>query len=91
MEYGYASSGGLDLTQILIIAGVVVLAMLTIGIILAKLYMRAPKDVAFVRTGMSGQKVIKDGGALKIPWCTTSPGSTCAPCASRCSAGTRAP
>jgi uncharacterized membrane protein YqiK len=28
---------------------------------------RAPKDVSFVRTGMGGQRVIKDGGALKIP------------------------
>ena len=51
----------------LILVGVVVVVLLVIGIILAKLYVRAPKDVAFVRTGSGGPKVIKDGGALKIP------------------------
>ncbi|MGI9383810.1 MAG: flotillin family protein, partial [Methyloligellaceae bacterium] len=49
------------------LAGFSVLVLLTIGIIFAKLYMRAPKDVAFVRTGLGGQRVILDGGALKIP------------------------
>ncbi|MEM7223116.1 MAG: flotillin domain-containing protein [Pseudomonadota bacterium] len=51
----------------LIIGGVVVVVLLAVGIMLAKLYVRAPKDVAFVRTGSGGPRVIKDGGALKIP------------------------
>jgi len=65
VEYG-AKTGGFSLDY-LILAGFVVVVLLTIGIIFAKLYVRAPKDVAFVRTGLGGQKVIKDGGALKLP------------------------
>ena len=51
----------------LILAGIVLLFIIVIGTILARLYVRAPKDVAFVRTGLSGQRVIMDGGALKLP------------------------
>ncbi|NIO04740.1 MAG: flotillin family protein [Proteobacteria bacterium] len=31
------------------------------------LYHRASKEIAFVRTGFGGQKVVKDGGALVLP------------------------
>ena len=48
-----------------IVIGLVVLVAL--GLLLAKLYQRASKEVAFVRTGAGGSKVIKDGGALVIP------------------------
>ena len=65
MDYGSVNEG-FNWIPVLIGLGVVVFVV-TVGIIFAKLYVRAPKDVAFVRTGMSGQKVIKDGGALKIP------------------------
>ena len=65
MDYGSVNDG-FNWIAGYIAFGVVVF-MVTVGIIFAKLYVRAPKDVAFVRTGMSGQKVIKDGGALKIP------------------------
>ncbi|MEX0300717.1 MAG: flotillin family protein [Kordiimonas sp.] len=44
-----------------------VLGMLTIGIILARLYQRASKEISFVRTGFGGQKVIMNGGALVFP------------------------
>jgi uncharacterized membrane protein YqiK len=50
-----------------IVAVIVVAAFVTIGIILAKLYQRATKEVAFVRTGFGGQKVIMNGGALVFP------------------------
>ncbi len=66
MDYGSISDGIGIMTYVYIGLGFAV-AMIAIGIIFAKLYVRSPKDVAFVRTGMSGQKVIKDGGALKIP------------------------
>ena len=39
----------------------------TIGLILARLYQRASKDRAFVRTGLGGQKVVMDGGAVCLP------------------------
>lgn len=35
--------------------------------IFAKLYVRATKEIAFVRTGMGGEKVVKDGGAICLP------------------------
>ncbi|WP_421783379.1 flotillin family protein [Kiloniella litopenaei] len=50
-----------------IIAGVCVFALLTIGIIFSRLYHRASKEVSFVRTGFGGQKIIMNGGALVFP------------------------
>ena len=52
----------------IILTVVVVVAVPTlIGLIFAKLYTRATKEIAFVRTGLGGEKVIKDGGALVLP------------------------
>lgn len=56
-----------DITNILVITGIIVFALLTIGIILAKLYVRSSKERSYVRTGFGGQKVIMDGGALVFP------------------------
>ncbi|WP_371744431.1 flotillin family protein [Psychrosphaera sp. B3R10] len=56
-----------DMKLILIIAVAVVVGLLTIGLIFAKLYVRATKEVSFVRTGFGGEKVVKDGGALVLP------------------------
>jgi len=49
------------------LGGFAALVIIVIGIVFAKLYVRAPKDLAFVRTGLGGQRVIQDGGALKLP------------------------
>ncbi|MDO9483518.1 MAG: flotillin family protein [Hydrogenophaga sp.] len=38
-----------------------------IGLIFARLYHRATKETAFVRTGLGGQKVVMDGGAIVLP------------------------
>jgi len=54
-------------TFILIMVGSGVLSLLIIGLIFAKLYVRATKETAFVRTGMGGEKVVKDGGAICLP------------------------
>jgi uncharacterized membrane protein YqiK len=53
--------------QILAITGVVVIAFVTLGLILSRLYHRASKEVSFVRTGFRGQRVIINGGALVLP------------------------
>lgn len=45
----------------------IIVGLFVIGLIVAKLYTRASKEVSFVRTGFGGQKVIMDGGALVIP------------------------
>lgn len=52
---------------IFIMVGVGIFSFLTIGMIFAKLYVRATKEIAFVRTGMGGEKVVKDGGAICLP------------------------
>jgi uncharacterized membrane protein YqiK len=46
---------------------VILVALFTIGLILARLYHRASKEIAFVRTGLGGEKVVRDGGALVFP------------------------
>lgn len=46
---------------------IILFAVLFIGIIIARLYTRATKEIAFVRTGLGGQKVIMDGGAIVLP------------------------
>lgn len=56
-----------NLPMMLTIIGIIVIALLTMGLIFAKLYTRATKETAFVRTGLGGEKVIKDGGAIVLP------------------------
>jgi uncharacterized membrane protein YqiK len=46
---------------------IVLLALVFIGMVFARLYHRASKETAFVRTGLGGQKVIMDGGAIVLP------------------------
>ena len=55
------------LSALIPIAGVILVALVTSGIILSRLYKRASKERTFVRTGFGGQKVIMDGGALVLP------------------------
>jgi len=56
-----------QLISILIIAGVILVALFVLGLIIARLYRRASKEVSFVRTGFGGQRVIMNGGALVLP------------------------
>ncbi len=51
--------------MLLIVTGVV--GALAIFIFLIKLYHRASKETAFVRTGVGGEKVVMNGGALVLP------------------------
>ena len=53
--------------DVLILAGIILVAFLTIGLIMARLYKRATKEISFVRTGMGGQKVVMNGGSLVFP------------------------
>ncbi|MBH0114013.1 flotillin family protein [Novosphingobium sp. YJ-S2-02] len=50
-----------------VLVGVVVIALLAIGIMMARLYKRASKEIAFVRTGVGGERVVMNGGALVLP------------------------
>lgn len=58
---------GNSLISIGIYAGVALVMILTLGFIIARLYKRASKEVAFVRTGFGGEKVVMNGGALVLP------------------------
>ncbi|MDQ4088342.1 MAG: SPFH domain-containing protein, partial [Pseudomonadota bacterium] len=50
-----------------IYAGIIFAALLTIGLIVTRLYKRATKEIGFVRTGFGGEKVVINGGALVLP------------------------
>ncbi len=56
-----------SLIEIGILGGAGLLGLLIIGLVFARLYKRASKETAFVRTGLGGQKVIMDGGAIVLP------------------------
>lgn len=53
--------------NILIYAGIILFALIVIGVILTRLYRRATKDVALIRTGFGGEKVVLNGGIMVIP------------------------
>jgi uncharacterized membrane protein YqiK len=51
----------------LILVGIAFFALLAVGLIFSRLYRRSSKERSFVRTGLGGQKVVMDGGALVFP------------------------
>ena len=55
------------MTETLILVGAVVAAIVAVLLIFARLYRRSSKEVSYVRTGLGGQKVIMNGGALVMP------------------------
>lgn len=56
------------LTSSAVLIGFAVFAFFLIfAAILSKFYVRASKELSFVRTGLGGQKVIADGGAIVFP------------------------
>ncbi len=57
----------MDLITLSSIVGVCLAALIALGLIFARLYRRASKEVAFVRTGFGGQLVVLNGGALVFP------------------------
>jgi uncharacterized membrane protein YqiK len=47
--------------------GIIFVALIAIGFVLARLYKRSSKEVSFVRTGFRGQQVVMNGGAIVLP------------------------
>jgi flotillin len=47
--------------------GVTVLVLVAITSVITKLYRKTSANMAFVRTGMRGVKVVRDGGAIVVP------------------------
>ena len=56
-----------QLIDIAILGGLCLLGLVIVGLVFSRLYKRATKETAFVRTGLGGQKVIMDGGAIVLP------------------------
>ncbi len=56
-----------NLSTILSTAVTFLVALTAIGLVFSRLYTRASKERSFVRTGMGGQKVIMNGGAIVLP------------------------
>lgn len=56
-----------NIPLLLMTIGFALVGLFLIFFIFAKLYKRATKEIAFVRTGLGGEKVIKDGGAIVLP------------------------
>lgn len=55
------------LIQNTVLGFIVLIALLAIGLIFSRLYRRSSKERSFVRTGLGGQKVVMDGGAIVFP------------------------
>ena len=53
--------------SILITAGIIIAAILGIGLAYGALYKQATRDKAYVRTGLNGKKVVLDGGSIVLP------------------------
>ena len=56
-----------NLVNILFVSGIIVIALIVLGLILSRLYRRSTKEISFVRTGFRGQQVIMNGGCLVLP------------------------
>lgn len=56
-----------NLISTLIYAGMVLVALIVFGLVITRLYKRATKEIAFIRTGLGGEKVVMNGGALVLP------------------------
>jgi uncharacterized membrane protein YqiK len=56
-----------QITQWLVPVVVVAVTILMILLIVSRLYKRASKERAFVRTGFGGQKIVMNGGAVILP------------------------
>ncbi|MBD9388780.1 flotillin family protein [Agrobacterium sp. AGB01] len=57
----------MDFFSLSLIAGVIIAAIVVIGIIMTSLYTRSTRDKAYVRTGLGGKKVVLDGGSIILP------------------------
>lgn len=56
-----------SLISTLIYAGMVLVTLIVFGLVITRLYKRATKEIAFIRTGLGGEKVVMNGGALVLP------------------------
>jgi uncharacterized membrane protein YqiK len=58
----------MELSNILVIALIIIGLLVFIGLIMARLYKRATRETSLVKTGSGGKKVIMDGGTIVVPF-----------------------
>ncbi|XOB62972.1 flotillin family protein [Campylobacterota bacterium DY0563] len=59
---------GINLSSMAVLIPIIIIvALITLGLIFTRLYKRATKEISFVRTGLGGEKVIMNGGAIVLP------------------------
>src|SRR5215212_9183973 len=60
---------GLDMTAKVVVSpvGVTLMVLVLVATAITRLYRKASANMAFVRTGMGGARVIRDGGTLVVP------------------------
>lgn len=56
-----------QVVPVLMYPAIAIISLLVIGLILTRMYKRAPKDAALIRTGFGGEKVIMNGGVIVLP------------------------
>ncbi len=56
-----------NIQLILVIIVLFVVSIVVLGVVISRLYARATKETSFVRTGLGGQKVVMNGGAIILP------------------------
>ncbi|MGX9355152.1 flotillin family protein [Roseobacteraceae bacterium S113] len=52
---------------VLLFVGVALVVLVFIGLVIARLFRRATREVSLVKTGAGGKKVIMDGGVIVVP------------------------
>ena len=55
------------LISLAVYVGIILATIIFFGFIITRLYHRATKEIAFVRTGLGGEKVVMNGGAMVLP------------------------
>ncbi len=55
------------MVALLPVIGIPLIFLVLVGLVMARLYKRATREVSLVRTGAGGQRVIMDGGAIVVP------------------------
>lgn len=53
--------------DIIVLVGLIFAFLVIVLVIMMSLYRRASKEIAFVRTGVGGEKVVMNGGAVVVP------------------------
>jgi len=57
----------MPLADLLILIGVILGLLVLTALVMARLYRRTTREIALVKTGAGGKRIIMDGGTIVIP------------------------